>query len=133
MSCTSMCQNTTMPERSASGERDKQWTINDILRRSAQPTYKSTALHVTRSKPKALRCVPCRQPEAGSKRGTIAKGAAKFTTCLKRAAPGIVRAAGADKVAAIIDQQQARLAALRSLHAHLYSTFQVAKLHKVAS
>ena len=62
-----MCQNTTTAERFASGDRDKQWTINDILRQFGPAYLKKFGNQMSQDQLKALRALQrCRQPEAGS-------------------------------------------------------------------
>lgn len=62
-----MCQNTSMPERLASDDRDKRWTINDILRQFGPAYLQKFGSQMSQDQLKALRALQrCRQPEAGS-------------------------------------------------------------------
>ena len=62
-----MCQNTTKAEHSASGDRDKQWTINDVLRQFGPAYLQKFGNQMSQDQLKALRALQrCRQPEAGS-------------------------------------------------------------------
>ncbi len=56
-----------MPGRSTSGDRDKQWTINDILRQFGPAYLLKFGSQMSQDQLKALRALQrCRQPEAGS-------------------------------------------------------------------
>jgi Putative transposase/Transposase zinc-binding domain len=62
-----MCQNTTKPECSASGDGDQQWTVNDILRQFGPAYLQKYGSQMPPDQFKALRALQrCRQPEAGS-------------------------------------------------------------------
>ncbi|MFO0939677.1 MAG: transposase [Pirellulales bacterium] len=109
MSCTSMCQNTTMPERSASGERDKQWTINDILRQFGPAYLQKYGSQMSQDQLKALRALQrCRQPEAGSVM-YYCQGCSKVHHVPKACGNRHCPSCQGDKARNWLTQQQARL------------------------
>lgn len=62
-----MCQDTSILKRSNSGDRDKQWTINEILRQFGPAYLQKFGNQMSQDQLKALRALQqCRQPEAGS-------------------------------------------------------------------